>query len=761
MYRARDAKLDRDVALKVLPDAFASDPERLARFEREAKVLASLNHPNIGAIYGLEKSGNTRELVLELIEGPTLADRIKQGPIPLDEALPIAKQIAEALEAAHEKGIIHRDLKPANIKVRDDGTVKVLDFGLAKALNPLPEGDASQSPTLTAAATQMGVILGTAAYMSPEQARGKTADKRADVWAFGAVLFEMLSGRKAFFGDDLTDTIAAVVRGEPAWDKLPNDVPARLTQVMRACLQKDRAQRVRDVGDVALAMDGRFETTVNVPSAEPSLPQPERWRQAVPWAAGIALGGLIAGFVAWTLFRPPPPLVSRFTVVAPEAPGELADVLSPDGRVIAFASNIAGGGEHVYLRRLDALETTPLRGAEGTTPFGFSPDGEWLLVSDVSELKKVPLAGGPAITIADDTFRVADWGPGDIIVSGSEEGLWTVPASGGERQPLVAPAEGENGSYYAPRFLPNGQAVLFYIWNGSPDESQVAVYDVDAGEQRVLLSGTSPQFATSGHLVFFREGSLWAAPFDPDRLEVRGEPRPVVEQVGVNILGWARYSVAHDGTLAYRHSGDGGRMQQTLVWVDRQGNEEALGADPRPYDAVQLSPDGRRVVAEVDDPDNTDVWIYDVDRDTPIRFTLHPASDNNPIWTPDGERVVFSSNRDGFLSLCWKAADGTEDAELLRASTGAQWATSFSPDGRSLVFVEGQRSNRSLDIGVLSIDGERTVEWLLESDFNEDNGVVSPDGRWLAYQSDETGQPEVHVRPFPNVDGGRWQVSTS
>ena len=315
-----------------------------------------------------------------------------------------------------------------------------------------------------------------------------------------------------------------------------------------------------------------------------------------------------------------------------------------------------------------------------------------------------------------------------------------------------------NGSYYGPRFLPNGQAVLFYIWNGSPDESQVAVYDIEANEQRVLLSGTSPHFATSGHLVFFREGSLWAVPFNPEHLEVRGEPRPVVEQVGVNVLGWARYSVAQDGTLAYRRSLDAGRVQHTLVWVDREGREEALGANPRPYRALQLSPDGRRVVTEVADSDNRDLWIYDIDRDTPIHFTLDPASDTDPIWTPDGERVVFSSSRDGFLSLFWKSVDGTEDAQRLRASTGPQYATAFAPDGRSLLFTELQRP--SVDVGVFSIDGERTVEWLLESDYNESNAVVSPDGRWLASQSDETGQVEVYVRPFPNVSEGRWQVST-
>ena len=364
MYRARDTKLDRDVALKVLPEAFTQDPDRLARFEREAKVLASLNHPNIGHIYGLEEAEGVRALVLELVEGPTLADRIKQGPIPLDEALPIAKQIAEALEAAHEASVIHRDLKPANIKVKADGTVKVLDFGLAKALDPNPEGDPSESPTLTAMATQMGVIMGTAAYMSPEQARGKTVDKRADIWSFGAVVFEMLTGSKAFPGDDLTDTIAAVVRGEPAWDSLPGDVPSRLTLALRACLHKDRTQRVRDVGDVTLAMDGVFEARVTAPQTVAS--SPARWRQPLVLATAVVVA-IITGFSVSSFTRPTAPLVSRFTIPSPVDPGPFADAMSPDGRTIAFA-NIAANDGLLYVRRLDELEAVPVRGTEGMSP---------------------------------------------------------------------------------------------------------------------------------------------------------------------------------------------------------------------------------------------------------------------------------------------------------------------------------------------------------------------------------------------------------
>ena len=411
VYQATDTKLKRQVALKILPEAFAADPERLARFQREAEVLASLNHPNIAAIHGLEEADGIRALVLELVEGPTLADRIKQGPIPLDEALLIAKQIAEALEAAHEKGIIHRDLKPANIKVKADGTVKVLDFGLAKALDPNPTGDPSQSPTLTAMATQMGVIMGTAAYMSPEQARGTTVDKRADIWAFGCVLFEMLTGKKAFPGDDLTDTIAAVVRGEPAWEVLPDDVPARLTQILRACLEKDKTLRVRDVGDVTLAMEGRFETTVSV--SQVGVLQAAGWRQALPWAVGIALA-IVTGVAVWSLTRPAAAPLSRFTV-APRPGVEATGVVrfSPDGRTLAF-QGLSEGLSQVYLRRLDQLEAVPLPGTEGSAPVSFSPDGASILVQAVSLSGTILFDG----TLKRVGGGGANWGPEDTVVMG-------------------------------------------------------------------------------------------------------------------------------------------------------------------------------------------------------------------------------------------------------------------------------------------------------------------------------------------------------
>ena len=506
VWQATDTQLGREVALKILPDAFAADPDRLARFKREAQILASLNHPNIAAIYGIEESEGTRALVLELVEGPTLADRISQEPVPVDEALLIAKQIAEALEAAHEAGVIHRDLKPANIKVREDGTVKVLDFGLAKALDPNPEGDPSQSPTLTAAATQMGVIMGTAAYMSPEQARGKPVDKRADIWAFGAVLYEMLSGKRVFDGRDVSETLAGVIKSEAPWEALPNDTPATLNTVLRRCLEKEPKHRIRDMTR------------------------------------------------------------GTFTRVTTDAGFDRAPIWTLDGSRLVFESD---------------------RG-------------------------------------------------------GTRELFWTLPASGGEQRQLTTLAAGEVAHFF-PEFLPNDRAVLFEIWTGERESSQIAVYDSDVTEHRTLLPGMSPQLAASGHLVFWRYDALWAVRFDPERLEVQGTPVPVVEGVGAMFDGNGHYGLGADGTLLYVPP-PRSAARRSLVWVDRQGNETPLASEPRSYNSLQLSPSDSKIVVEVGESTgalartggNTDIWTYDLQEARLTRFTLDPAEDRLPLWTPDG-----------------------------------------------------------------------------------------------------------------------------
>ena len=762
VYRARDTKLDRDVALKVLPEAFTQDPDRLARFEREAKVLASLNHPNIAAIYGLEESEGIRALVLELVEGPTLADRIKQGPIALDEALPIAKQIAEALEAAHEAGVIHRDLKPANIKVRDDGTVKVLDFGLAKALDPSPTGDPSQSPTLTAAATQMGVIMGTAAYMSPEQAAGKPVDKRGDIWAFGVVLFEMLTGQRLFTGETVSHVLGAVLQVEPKWDTLPPSTSLR--RLLRRCLEKERKHRLRDVGDAVAELDEALAASptdgldVDVASRRPD------WRHALPLVAVTALVvGMATGLVGWSLRPDPgPPSLVRLTVTLPVSdelsffgsrPGA---AISADGETLVYTAT-RDGVRQIYRRPLNQLDATPIPRTEGAgSPF-LSPDGEWLGFEVDDELKRVSLAGGPLATLYDGPLQPTDasWGTNDTIVFGvNTDGnpIIGVPATGGVSEPVTTLEEGELDHRH-PALLPGGTALLFTVASQSAGD-RIAVQLLNSAERRFLLEGSGPRYISSGHMVFARDNALWAVPFDADQLEVTGAPVPVLEGVEI-ISGFGQFSAAQNGSLIYIPADETVDPRQ-LVWVDRGGNEELLAAEPRPYRAVRLSPDGRRVVAEVSEPDNVDLVVYDLARNTPTRLTSDPTLDIFPVWTPDGTRIVFASTRNGVRNLYWKAADGSGAVERLSTDISNQFPSSFSPDGQTLLFAAFRDT---FDIATLSMDGDQTVDWLLEGDYHELSPEVSPDGRWLAYSSSESGQGEVYVRRFPNVDEERWQVS--
>ena len=770
VWQATDTQLGRQVALKILSDAFAADPDRLARFTREAQILASLNHPNIAAIYGIEESEGTRALVLELVEGPTLADRIAKGPTPLDEALPIAKQIAEALEAAHEAGVIHRDLKPANIKVREDGTVKVLDFGLAKALDPAPADDPSQSPTLTAAATQMGVIMGTAAFMSPEQASGATVDKRADIWSFGVVLYEMLTGQRLFTGETVSHVLAKVLERDIDLSVLPPPTPGPIKRLLRRCLERKLKRRLSDVGEALSHLEEASTAAPDELSAAPpvaAIAQPAGWRQALPLAlVTLFVGSLISGFAVWGLMRTvPAPGVSptRFAIALPAntLPGDVE--VSADGSFVAFVGEGGGGGQ-LYTRVLDQLGAVPLPNTQGMAYFqGFSADDQWLLISDLREwprwLKRMPVAGGPAVPIAPTRDLGASWGPDDTIVQGSVEGLFRVPASGGQPVQLTTLAEGER-AHVRPRYLPNGRGVLFNVFARDHGEDQVAVYDFDARERRNLLPGSSPLFAASGHLMFWRAGALWAAPFDPDNLAVTGEPLPVQNGVWENGVGWSPYSVSDTGVLAYWTAGSGrGGQQNTLVWVDREGNEDPLPVDVRHYDRLELSPDGQRLVIEVGFPAG-DIEIYDLVREQSTRLTFDPAVDGTPIWTSDGASVVFTSWRHfgSGGNLYRKAADGSGDVDRLAESANTQGAYSALPDGR--VLITEARPDTNGDIGVLSLDGSGTIDWLIESKAQDETPAISPDGRWMAYVSDESGQFEVYVTPYPNVGDAKRQVSS-
>jgi serine/threonine-protein kinase len=762
VYRARDTRLQRDVAIKVLPDTVAQDAERLSRFEREARTLASLNHPNIAQIYGFEDAGGVMALVMELVEGPTLGDRIARGPVPLDDALPIAKQIAEALEAAHEQGIVHRDLKPANIKVRSDGTVKVLDFGLAKALEPaVAAPSVTQSPTITTPAmTRQGTILGTAAYMSPEQAKGRPADRRSDVWAFGAVFFEMLTGTRAFGGDDVSETLADVMRVDPAWEKLPAELSPTLATFLKRALQKDVRQRLGDMRDMRLALEGVFETAGKAavhPLARPTS------RGLVWLAAGVGLliGAGIAT-VVWMALSPglEQRPVQRFVFTLPagqQLPMESGTLvaISPDGQTLVYRAR-ENGVFGLYRRALSETVATPIAGTAGAAPEPFfSPDGQWLAFEVGTTVMKVLLTGGQPVEIAEvgQAPRGGSW-QSDVIVVAGDIGLVRVSANGGEASVLAAPSDGR--AFWYPQLLADGQAVLFTASLSEPDGGEVALLDLRTGEQRTLVQNASAGwYAPTGHLVFVRAGDLWAVRFDLERLEVTGDAAVVEQGIRVEPTGHVQVTAGEDGTLAYIGGDVSAGASRELVWVDRQGREEAVPAPRRAYQYPRIAPDGSRIALDIRDQEN-DIWIWEFARQTLTRFTFDPRQDEFPVWTPDGRGVLFGSSRAGTQSLFLQAADGTGSPVRLTQATAEQNPTSMSPDGSSVVFYDF-----ALDVHALSMTGERRARPLVQTGFAEANGEVSPDGRWLAYQSNESGRSEIYVQPFPAVGAGRWLVSTS
>jgi serine/threonine-protein kinase len=700
VYRARDTKLGRDVAIKVLPEAFARDAERMARFQREAKVLASLNHPNIATIHGLEDSGGTHALVMELVEGPTLADRIKAGPIPVDEAVRIAKQIADALEYAHERGIIHRDLKPANVKVTNDDAVKVLDFGLAKALESDPSSiDISTSPTMSRMATMQGVLLGTAAYMSPEQAKAKSVDRRADIWAFGCVLYEMLTGRQTFTGETVTDTLASVIMRNPDLSELPVATPVRVRVLLERCLQKDPKQRLRDIGDARISLD---EVLSGIPEPAQSLaaighPVKRRWLWVVAAFAGVLILAGAAGFAGWTLKPEPARRVTRAVINLP--PGQrLAGLVQPalaisaDGGELAYvAITQDGSAQQIYVRAMDSGETRPVRGTEGATNPFFSPDGQWLGFFADGKLKKIPVSGGVAQTLV-EVVNVdgATWGnQGTIIFAPLNSALKQVPDGGGNSQTVTHLGKGENFQGW-PEFLPNGRAVIFADAPGTGNwtAARIAAQSVGSSEHRTLVQGaTAPGYAPSGHLIYAQGGSLMAVPFDARRLEVRGSAVPAIEGVLQSpVTGSAQYSISATGSLVYVPGSVQGE-QSKLVWVNRNGTEQALAAPPRAYLNPRLSPDGQRAAVSISEQE-AQIWLYDLPRETLTRFTFEGTSNQYPVWTPDGKRIAFRSNKEGPLNIYWQIADGSGGLERLSAADETQTPNSWSPDGQLLAFMD-------------------------------------------------------------------------
>jgi serine/threonine-protein kinase len=792
VYRARDTRLGRDVAIKVLPLNVTADRDRLARLEREAKVLASLNYPNIAHIYGVDDSSGTPALVMELVDGPTLADRIAKGPIPLDEALPMARQIAEGLEAAHEQGIIHRDLKPANIKVRDDGTVKILDFGLAKALeaNVSPHISATQSPAITTPAmmTGVGMILGTAAYMSPEQAKGKAADRRSDVWAFGCVLYEMLAGQRPFVGEDASETLAAILMREPDWDALPAALAPHVRTLIARCLRKDRKARIGDLAVARFVLDVDESATRATDATATPHTEITPLRRAWPWAvAGAAVVTAVTILTLWAPWRQPPSRVTAriegglgadISLMVDQGP---AVALSPDGSVLALVSQIGVGGSHLYVRHLDQLQATLLPGtADARAPF-FSPDSQWIAFFADSRLKKISVTGGAAVTICNAINGRGGWWAqdGTIVfqpISGTGAMLQRVSSSGGTPVPLTT-LEPEEATQRWPQVLPGGHAVLFTSSRiiGNYPDATVVVQSLPDGPRRVLVrggyfgryvaSGPAGVFGT-GHLVYVRDGTLFAAPFDVDRLELLGAFVPVLQNVGFNIgNGSAALAVSDTGTVAY-YSGQGIGTVAPIVWMSRNGQTSPLRSTPSDWSNPQFSPDGRRLALDISDGTQTNVWTYDWTRDALTRVTLDSGEHWMPAWTPDGRRISYRGPQSGGnISLFWRRADGAEDPQLLTTSINTHSQMAWHPSGKLLAFVQ-LSPNTSYDVMVLPINGDETSGWkpgqpiaFANSPAVEQAPAFSPDGRWLAYQSNESGGFQIYVRPFPGPSG-KWQVST-
>ena len=790
VYQATDTNLKRSVALKVLPDLVAGDADRLARFRREAELLASLNHPNIGAIYGLEQTERTTALVMELVEGPTLADRLVRNPLPIDEARAIAKQIAEALDAAHERGIIHRDLKPSNIKVRPDGTAKVLDFGLAKALSPAEAGrhtdgrgiglqaDLSQSPTITSpvrlrqgfgeAGTEVGVILGTAAYMSPEQARGKDVDKRTDIWAFGAVLYEMLTGTRAFAGDHVTDVLASVMAREPDWTLLPADLSPTLAACIKRCLHKDRRQRIRDMGDILLVLDGALDVAAPTVSHTPAARQPLVQR-ALPIAMTAAAAVLVTAFAAWTLWPSHPPLPSaRFDYLLPE--GQQFAVtqrpvvaLQPDGR--AFIYQTVDG---LYLRAMGDLEAHLIPGTKETlgAPF-FSPDSQWIgyfapsggQFAQAGQLKKIAVSGGSSVSLCGAaTPYGASWTPDNTILFAEREGIMRVSANGGTPELIVRAGDGEQ--MYGPQLLPDGQSMLFTVTKAMGptrwEEAQIVVQSLSSGKRTVLVQGgADARYLPSGHLVYVSRDNVLGVAFDAKRLALSGGAVPLVQGVqratGVTAVA-SNYAVSNDGTLLYL---TGVAPLRSFAWVNRDGNAGALSSAiaPGAYEEPRLSPDNTRLALTLDN----DIWIYELASGRRTRLTRDRSS-AMAVWNPSGSHIAYVSARKGNLEAWVEPSDGSGPARQLTHLGGQVHVDAWSPDGKMLTIHHHPLS------GVVAIymlpmeDADPKPQLFFKADYNAEGAHFSRDGRFVVYVAEETGQREIYLRPYQQPGG---QVSVS
>jgi serine/threonine protein kinase len=784
VYRARDTRLGREVALKVLPTAFASDPERMARFQREAQVLASLNHPRIGAIYGFEDSNGVRALVMELIEGPTLADRIARGAIPVDEALPLAREIAEALEVAHDRGIVHRDLKPANVKITPDGNVKVLDFGLAKAV----EGDVSStdiqnSPTLTRMSTQAGIILGTAAYMSPEQAKGKTVDRRTDIWAFGCVLYEMLTGKHAFEGETVTDTLAAVIRGEPDWTLLPANTPQAVRNLLLRCLKKDPKQRLQSIGEARITLDevlsGSSQAMAPIQESQ-SLPttKPSSLR-FLPWAVAAVLGValLVALFALRQASHPltPKPVELSLWIPADQQLDTIdgpALAISPDGSRLAYVTRDRNSnGGKLYVRELDNKTAVLLSGAgEGSVPF-FSPDSQWIGFFGDRQLRKVSVHGGAPITLCDvNGYRGGSWSEDGTIVFPAQftTPLYRIPATGGKPEVLThLDTSRSEITHRWPQFLPGGKAVLFTASsdNNFFEHAMIEAVSLDTGVAKVLVENAYfGRYLASGYLAYASQGTVFVAPFDAQSLKMTGTAIPVLQGVDTDLSdGAAQFSVSQNGTAVYL-SGGTSNQNLNIALLDRKGNASVLMSEQPDAASLAFSPDGKRFTFQRKDG----IWVRDLDRGTTSPVTPGTPGATFPVWSPDGQWITYShphtTSKGSGQGIYRKRFDGSgEEQGLVPDRFLNAFPSSWSPDGKTLAFIQlSEKDGSCCELWTLALDQNgkpQEPRRFLEGNGKARQPEFSPDGRWVSYISWESGVSQVYVVPFSGT-GGKWQVST-
>jgi serine/threonine-protein kinase len=782
VFRAHDEHLKREVAIKVLPPHLVGDPDKMMRLEREAQVLAQLEHPNIASIYGIEQADGTRFLVMQMVEGQNLHERLDAGSIPLDEALNIALQIARALESAHDKGIVHRDLKPANIMIDEAGSVKLLDFGLAKAFASDTSGshpEVSASPTMLEA-TQAGVILGTAGYMSPEQARGRSVDRRTDVWAFGCVLYEMLTANRVFGGETVTDILGAIVHRDPDWDALPAETPRRIRALLNRCLRKDLERRIQAIGDARVSIEEYLEdpeaaeSILDAGMAEaPSRPQ---W---VPWAAVAALAVALAGSLVMNRgeeVAEGPTLRLDMMIGVSE---ELRDrslgsslIISPSGTDIAIVTGSSTQSTELKFRPLSGSAVTTLTGGAVYNPF-FSPDGTWIGFTTPSSIQKIPVTGGTPLDLAEVNFsRGATWTDANEIVYAPtpSAGLSVISADGGEPRPLTSVDELElEVTHRWPQWLADTRRVLFTAHStaqGAFDGAVLKTVDIDTGEQTIVYrGGYYGRYVASGHILFLNDGTLFAIPFDLNSNSTTGGAAPVATMVADDPAnGGGQYSVSRNGTLVHR-IGESGPGKYPAVWLDPDsGAITSLLEEPRTYVEARVSPNGQAVVMTELTGSNWDVWVYDIARGTRTRLTFSDGIEGPAVWSPDSTELIYTSDEDGSDDLYRKRADGSGSVTQLTTENFPIYVSDWSPDGRYVIGLvaapeDAERGwRRGADLGYLDLESDEPIQPYLASDFGESEASFSPDGRWVAYQSNESGSTEVYVRPFPPSEG-RWQIS--